>query len=318
MNQKSKLCIAGVGAVGGLLAAMLGNNSEISLALIARGSRAEAIREHGVVLHSQFYGEQVCHPEIIAETGEELGIQDYVFVCVKNYSLDQIAETLRPCVDSHTVIVPVMNGVEPGSRLRALFQDAVVCDGLVYTVSAANPDYSVTQIGPYTYLYLGSQIQDERHRNAAEQLFQLLQSVGFDVRLSDDIQSEIWQKYILNCAFNTVTARYLVTSGDIRKNETMKNDAYALLSEAYTVGVLEGVSLPEDLVEQKYRFMMEKQSENATSSMRRDLEAHRPTEMDAFLGTIVRKAAQHGVDVPVTMRFYKELLEMQSTHFPAI
>ena len=311
MNHQSKICIAGVGAVGGLLAAMLGKKKEQRLSLIARGARAEAFRKHGVVLHSQFYGEQVCHPETIAETGECLGIQDYIFVCVKNYSLDQIAETLRPCVDTHTVIVPVMNGVEPGERLRALFPEAVVCDALVYTVSAANPDYTVTQIGPYTYLYVGSQVQDEKHKNAAELLFKMLQSVGFDVRFSDDIQSEIWQKYILNCAFNTVTARYLVTSGDIRKNELMKKDVYALLSEAYTVGIREGVTLPEDLVEQKYRFMMEKQAENATSSMRRDIEAHRPTEMDAFLGTIVRKAAHYKIEVPVTTRYYKELMEMQ-------
>lgn len=310
MDKNNKICIAGVGAVGGLLAAMLGKKQENNLCLIARGTRAEAIRSYGVVLHSQFYGEQICHPDNVSETGEEIGIQDYVFVCVKNYSLDQIAKQLRSCIDSHTVVVPVMNGVEPGERLRALFPDAVVCDALIYTASAANPDYSVTQIGSYTYMYVGTQVQDEKHAAGVKQLYEILRAVDFDVRLPDDIQSEIWQKYILNCAFNTVTARYLVTSGDIRRNEAMKKDIYALLSEAYTVGTREGVRLPENLVEEKYHFMMEKQAEGATSSMRRDVEAHRPTEMDAFLGTIVRKAARHGIEVPVTQRYYKELIEI--------
>ena len=306
LNENSKICIAGVGAVGGLLAAMLGKKYEKSLSLLARGARAEAIRKTGMVLHSQFFGEQACHPEIVSEMGGDMGIQDYVLVCVKNYSLDQIAKQLEACVDSHTVVIPVMNGVEPGERLRALFPEAIVCDALIYTVTASNPDYSVSQIGPYTYMYVGSKVQDERHLSAAARFYSLLQSVDFDVRMADDIESEIWQKYILNCAFNTVTARYLVTSGDIRKNEAMRQDVYALLSEAYAVGVSEGVRLPQDLVNQKYRFMMEKQAEDATSSMRRDVEAHRPTEMDAFLGTIVRKAARHAVKVPVSERYYEE------------
>ena len=36
------------------------------------------------------------------------------------------------------------------------------------------------------------------------------------------------------------------------------------------------------------------------SSMQKDLEAHRPPELEAIAGPIIRGAARHGIDVPYT------------------
>lgn len=306
-----KICVAGVGAVGSLLAAMIGNNDTDCLSLIARGKRAEALKQNGVVLNSEFYGKQICHPAKIVEYGEELETQDCVIVCVKNYSLDAIASQIRPCVGPDTIILPVMNGVEAGDRLRELFPDAIVCDGLIYTTTGINPDYSATQVGSYTYLYIGSRVQDRCHEYAVAWLNEMFSETHLDVRIADDIQSEIWQKFILNCAFNTVTARYLITTGEIRRSEKLKQDFYELLLETYRVAVREGVKLPADIVEQKYQFMLNKQSEQATSSMKRDVEAERKTELDAFGGAIIRKAEKYQIPVPVTKCYYDALLKMQ-------
>ncbi len=314
MNTDNKICVAGIGAIGGLLSAVLGRKYSDNMCLIARGSRAESLRRNGVRLQSEYYGDLTARPVQVVESAAAIGVQDYIFICVKNYSLDQIAENLRPAVDSHTVVVPVMNGIEAGDRLREIFPEAVVCDAVIYTISAANRDFSVTQKGSYTYMFIGSKIKDKAHIDGTESVYELLTSVNFDIRQADDIESEIWQKYILNCAYNTITARYLITSGIIQENEDLKKDTYALLSEAYQVGVAEGVSLPRDIVDQKFRFIMEKHAKDATSSMKRDMEAKRPIEYDAFSGAIIRKAAQHGIDVPITKRYHRELREAALAH----
>lgn len=308
--MKEKICVAGIGAIGGLVAAMLGSKYGGSLSLIARGERAKALREKGVVLHSDFYGEHRASPAQVAASGEELGVQDYVFVCVKNYSLDQIIPQIAPCVGRETVVVPIMNGVEAGDRLRAAFPDALACDGLIYTITGANPDFSVTQKGSYTHLFLGSKVREENRVAGARRAWELLKGSGLDARWSEDIESEIWQKFILNCAFNTVTARYLADSARLRADEGLRRDLWDLLSEAYQVGLAQGVSLPKDLVETKFHFMMEKQPPDATSSMRRDVEAGRPTEYDAFTGAILRKAKVFHIPVPVTERYHRELAQL--------
>ncbi|MFR7444643.1 MAG: hypothetical protein ACLUUO_15835 [Sellimonas intestinalis] len=52
--------------VGGYIAGMVGQKYK-NLTLIARGKRGEALREHGVVLHSDFHGEKIVKDGVIRE-----------------------------------------------------------------------------------------------------------------------------------------------------------------------------------------------------------------------------------------------------------
>ena len=89
----------------------------------------------------------------------------------------------------------------------------------------------------------------------------------------------------------------------------MKADLHDLLWEAARVGFAEGVNLPADIAEQKYTFVLEKQPPEGTSSMRRDLDAGRPLESDAFTGSVIRRAERLGIDVPVSRRYHAALQE---------
>ncbi len=307
MGQTPKICVAGVGAVGGLIAGVTGRKYAEGMTLIARGRRAEMLKKNGLVLKSEFYGDGTVHPAQIAENGEAIGLQDVVLICVKNYSLDQIAEQLRPCIGPDTIVAAVMNGVEPGDRLRKLFPEAVVCDALIYTTSGAEPDCSIVQTGGYSHVFVGSKVKEERNVRGAETLDRILREGGFDSRYSENIEAQIWEKFILNCGFNSVTARYLTDSGTIRGNESMRNDLKALMEEAEAVGKAEGVAFEGSPAERSFRHCMEVQKPDATSSMRRDAETKRPMELDAFLGAVIRKAKAHGIDIPVTERYLKEL-----------
>jgi len=305
-----KITVAGIGGVGGQIAAMLGRKYSDQMTLVARGRHAETLRERGLVLKSEFYGDSVMRPARVVERTEGLPAQDFVFICCKNYSIDQIAEQVRPCIGPDTIVMAVMNGVEPGDRMREKFPEAICIDSLIYTISSRELDYSIKQSGQYTHLFVGSKLKDERHVEAAKKVYELLKSVDFDVRYTDDIMSEVWQKFILNCGFNVVTARYLTTSGDIRRSSEWSHDLLALMQEAEAVGYAEGVNIPEGTAKAKYDYCMERQPDGATSSLRRDVDAGRPTEIDAFLGAVIRKADKYGIEVPYARRYYKELLEM--------
>lgn len=308
--SKPKVCVAGVGAIGGLLAALIGRSRRAALSVIARGARKEAIRQKGVILDSDLFGHIVARPEAAAEDGSALGVQDYVLICVKNYSLDAIAEQIAPCIGDDTVLLPVMNGIEAGDRLRRRFPHAVVGDSVIYTITAAETDFSARQEGAYTYMTIGSKSPNEKERDKVKALAALLRDTGLDCRWTEDIESAIWQKYILNCAFNSVTARYQTDLGGIRADAAKASDLKALLAEAFAVGEAIGAALPKDLVEKRYRAMMEKQAPTATSSMKRDIAAHRPTELDAFLGALLKKAKEANIAAPMSRRYYDALKAM--------
>ena len=300
-----KICVAGVGAVGGLLSAMLGQNPEVELSVIARGEKARSFKENGIVLHSDFYGEQVARPVHIASNGADLPIMDAILLCVKNYSLDEMTELIGPAIGPETVLLPVMNGIEAPGKLRQAFPGRHVGESCIYTVSFMDKDYSIRQIGPYTHMFAGCTPTGDKA--AVYEVLEVIRASGFDCRISENIEGEIWQKFILNCAYNTLTARYMVNSGEIRDNPLYREELHALLEEAAAEGFQLGIRIPEDIVEQKFSFMMEKQPPTATSSMRRDLEKGLPIELDAFTGAILRKGEALGIDVPMTRRFHEEL-----------
>ncbi|OON88056.1 hypothetical protein BXO88_02485 [Oribacterium sp. C9] len=305
-----KITVAGVGAIGGLLAAMLGRKYEDSITLVARGNHAMALREKGLTLKSDFYGDSTMRPAAVAERGEDIPVQDLVLICCKNYSLDELCEQIRPCIGAETIVMPVMNGVEPGDRIREKFPEAVCIDSLIYTITAKDSEHSAKQSGPYTHMFIGSKLRDERHVEASKKVYELFKEVGFDARYTDDIMSEIWQKFILNCGFNVITARYHTNTGGVRGNSEWTKDFHDLMHEAEAVGLREGVNIPEGTAENKFNYCMDNQNDEATSSLKRDVEAKRQAELDAFLGAVIRKAEKYGIEVPCSRRYYNELSEM--------
>lgn len=82
-----RVAVVGVGGVGGYLAGMLGQVCP-HLTLAARDGRKESLQRNGLILHSDYKGELTAVPEQVVET-KDLKEQDFIFICVKNYSLEE-------------------------------------------------------------------------------------------------------------------------------------------------------------------------------------------------------------------------------------
>ena len=116
--------------------------------------------------------------------------------------------------------------------------------------------------------------------------------------LADDITAEIWKKYILNCAYNGITAYYNSTIGGAFAQPNGLSEFRQLLQEAYDVGIACGVQLQPDLVQRHYD----------TSSLARDImHGAKQTELDTFSGYLVRTAKEHGVAVPLSEKCYQTI-----------
>ena len=113
-----KLMVTGIGGVGGYVASVLcAAYSDVTL--IARGPRKEALLKKGLVLHSDVFGEHTAFPAV-TDDPSTAGIQDMIFVCVKNYSLADALTAILPCVGRHTVVVLILNGVDHGADQRVV------------------------------------------------------------------------------------------------------------------------------------------------------------------------------------------------------
>lgn len=302
-----KIMVVGVGGVGGVLAANLVKKYGESVSLIARGPRRESLRQNGLTLHSDLYGEFTVHPACIEEDPALCGVQDLILICVKNGGLQKVCQQISPVVGEHTAVMAVMNGVSAGQELAQRLGKGVLVDSVIYTVSSAGSDYSITQKGSYTYLNIGSHTDSEEGKKAAQEIDDLLNAAGVDCKVSRNVQAAIWKKYVLNCAFNVATARWGYTIGQLAADAAKRADCRALMAEAAAVAAKMGVPLPEDLVDKHMVTMMENTTPNSDSSLSRDFDAGKMGEMEVFSGYIVRKAAELGVPAPVSCEYYEGL-----------
>ena len=302
---RKRIAVVGIGGVGGYLAAMLGRCCS-HLTLGARGGRKESILKDGLVLHSDYKGEITVHPERVVPVAE-IGEQDYIFICVKNYSLEEVCEDLKKAVTDDTVIIPVMNGVDPGERIRNLLGKGTVVDSLIYIVAFANGDYSITQQGDFANLRIGIKNADEIGKKKVSEVSEILSEADIDHEVADDIEAAIWKKYILNCAYNAESAYYDNTIGELRSDQDKAGEYEALVNEAFRVALAKGVHVDQKDVDAIiHRFYFEL-ADNATSSLQRDIRAGKKAEVETFSGYIVREGKRLGVAVPVTEKMYEGL-----------
>ena len=111
-DRPIKVAVAGLGAMGGMIAALLARGgAEVSG--LARGATLEAVRSRGLVL--DFKGERHEARIAVDDNPAALGVQDAVIIAVKEPALAGLAPTLTPMIGPETAIVTAMNGLSGGS-----------------------------------------------------------------------------------------------------------------------------------------------------------------------------------------------------------
>jgi 2-dehydropantoate 2-reductase len=303
-----KILVSGIGGVGGYVAATL-CKYQPDVTLIARGKRRKALEKNGLVIHSERMGEAVFHPTVL-EKPAAAGVQDVVFVCVKNFSLLQALEDLLPCIAEHTLVVPVLNGIDHYEVARDFLPKGLVINALIYITAAYNEDYSITQTGNYARILV-----DAPNKEKAQLIASLLNHEGItDCYVPEDMDAEMWTKYITNCAYNTLTARYQCpTRGFLNPPERLQ-EFRTLLDEACAVAKAKKINIADNLAESIYNRMTHERNLDSTSSMARDVMAHHPIELETFSGYLVRTAHELQVPVPMSERMYKELQEITASY----
>ena len=104
-----RVCIVGVGAIGGLIGARLAASGQARVSALARGATLDALREYGWRLQTGSVLAQ--SPAIASDKAETLGRQDLVIIAVKAPALGAVAAQIAPLLEPDTVVLPAMNGV---------------------------------------------------------------------------------------------------------------------------------------------------------------------------------------------------------------
>lgn len=135
-------------------------------------------------------------------------------------------------------------------------------------------------------------------RMKLDEFGRLLREGGMDVTVVDDAWPLVWRKVVTNAAVNPITALIRLTNADLLADAPASRVADSLAREVARVATASGVRIGEDEAVKQWRTMAALTGANR-SSMLQDVEAGRPTEIDAISGAVAREGKRRGVAAPL-------------------
>ncbi|HZZ59824.1 MAG TPA: 2-dehydropantoate 2-reductase [Roseiarcus sp.] len=292
------ICVIGAGAIGGLLAAKLAEAGE-SVSVVARGEHLKAILERGLVLKEE--GRETVVRVRATHRIADVGRPELVVLGVKAHQLPAVAADVASILSPTALVLTAQNGIPwwyffkhggpfEGVRLNSVDPGGVIADHLPIDSVIASVVYPAAEIErPGVIRHIEgyrlslAEIDGSRTDRVAA-LSQAFSRAGFKSPVLSDVRAEIWTKLWGNLAFNPISALSRSTLEGICRYPATRALAAAMMREAQTVGEAFGV---------RFRISIEKRIAGAEgvgahkTSMLQDVEAGRPIEIDALLGSVI-------------------------------
>ena len=290
-----KYLIAGTGGVGGSIAAFLALAGK-DVTCIARGEHLAAIRERGLLLHSDLKGEHTL--KIDASTAEEFqGKADVIFVCVKGYSVDSITDLIKRAAHKGTVVIPILNVYGTGPRIQRLVPGITVLDGCIYIVGFVSGKGEITQMGKIFRLVYGAHKGTSVPEGMLEAIQSDLQESGIKAEISADINRDTFVKWSFISAMAVTGAYYDVPMGEVQKAGKVRDTFIGLSRESAELGRKLGIEFKEDVIEYNLK-VIDKLAPESTASMQKDIEKGHQSEVQGLLFDMIAAAEEQGIDIP--------------------
>jgi 2-dehydropantoate 2-reductase len=292
-----KICIFGAGAIGGYMGAKLAQaGAEVSL--VARGPHLVAMREKGLTLIEN--GTSVTLPVTASEDPADLGEQDYVVVTLKAHSVPPVVARMQPLIGPRTTIVSGVNGVPwwyfhkiggplEGTRLETVDPGGAQWDGfgpdrvlgcVVYPAAEVIEPGCVRHIEGNRFS-LGE--PDGSKSERAVRLSEALSAAGLKAPVRPRLRDEIWVKLWGNLSFNPISALTHATLDVLCTDPGTRGVARAMMLEAQEIAERLGVKFPINV---DRRIDGGAAVGAHRTSMLQDLDAGRPMEIDALVGSV--------------------------------
>lgn len=293
-----KICIFGAGAIGGYMGAKLAQ-AGADVSLVARGPHLAAIQSRGLTLIEEA-AEPITVPVKASADPAELGIQDYVIITLKAHSVPAVVGAMRPLIGKDTTIVSGVNGLPwwyfhkfggplEGTRLETVDPGGVQWSGLgpdrvlgcvVYPAAEVSTPGTVRHIEGNRFS-LGE--PDGSKSERALRLSRVLQEAGLKAPVRPKLRDEIWIKLWGNLSFNPISALTRATLDVLCTDEGTREVARRMMLEAQTIAEALGVSFPINV---DRRIAGGAAVGAHRTSMLQDIDAARPMEIEALVGSV--------------------------------
>lgn len=301
-----KIAVIGVGGIGGYLGGKLARAyaaaGEHQVYFVARGEHLSRIREKGLAVRADD-GDFETRPTLATDNPKEIGKADLVLFCVKSYDFEDAARSIREIVGEGTFILPLQNGVDKRGRMERALGKGIALDGCVYMAVHIESPGVIKQAGGSRKLIFGREPQDAPGLGP---LAELMSGAGINAELALDIRLPVWSKYIMICPLAAATSYYRLPAGALLADPEKRTFLEGLVSEVEQVARKKEINYPKDVLKTTMDLIAGFPYDTKTS-MQRDFELGKRTELEVFPGAVVRMGMETGVETPLHRTVYQAL-----------
>jgi 2-dehydropantoate 2-reductase len=304
----SSIAVVGAGALGSYFGGLLARAGR-KVTLIGRASHVDAVNRDGLLLRRLDAEERIA----VSATTDIAAVRDagLVLFSVKSLDTETAAAAMAPHLTRDAVVLSLQNGVDNPERIGRHAGNEVI-PVLVYAGANIPAPGTVRHTGGGDVVIgrlKGFRGGSEADRLLIDAIAALFASTGVTVRVSGDIEADLWTKLVVNCAYNAISAlgdapySRMVTTPEVRD---LMLDA---VKEVAAVAKAKGIRLPEDILDAAMKPA--DAMPQTKSSTAQDIAKGRPTEIAHLNGYVVREGEALGVATPVnrTLNALIKLLE---------
>ncbi len=296
-----RILVLGAGGIGGYFGGRLAQRGA-DVTFLVREARAERLAMQGLVIESPLGDAAV--PVTTVTRARLSGAYDLVLLSCKAYDLDDAIEAIRPAVNAGSLILPLLNGLAHLDRLDAVFGAATVLGGLAHISVTLAGDGRIRHLHKLASLTFGARC--DAQRPGCEAIAAALPADGFELRRSDAILQEMWEKFAFITAAASITCLMRAAVGSILQADEGERLSLQMVGECD--GVAAAAGFPVRARAQGFaRALLTQAGSSFTASMLRDVQAGANVEADHLQGDMIRRAAALGVEVPLLRIAYCQL-----------
>jgi len=274
--------VLGAGGVGAFLGAALARAGRDVLLLM----REESLARYGSRVHVESAVLGDFDVALAAAPTLEAAV-DVMWVATKAHQLADALERVSEA--SAEIVVPLLNGLDHVELLRRRFGPTAVVPASITIESERVEPGLVCQLSGFASVVLSPAPQ-------AEELRDELVAAGITASIEEDETSVLWRKLALLAPIALTTTLRGSAFGGVLADPNWRHRLEECVREVAAAARADGVMLDAD----ELIARLESVPPDLRSSMQKDREAGKPTEIDAIGGSVLRAAARHGLDAPAT------------------
>lgn len=300
-----RIVIIGAGGVGGYFGGKLAA-AGFDTSFLVRGKTLEALQSNGLHVKS-INGDFHVHPTA-TDNYDIIKKADLIILTVKSWQIEGIAHKIKTWLKRDAMVLPLQNGADNANRLIEILSAEQVLAGLCRIVAKIESPGIINHFGYEPEILFGE--MDNSKSSRADEIHTVFNKAGFKNQVSEDIQRDIWLKFLFISSISAMGALTRSVLGVMREDVFIREKLLKTAEEVVSVGKSLGIHIGKDDIENCFKII-DAIDYDTTMSLQRDMMEGKPSELENFNGYIVHQGDKLGIETPVNDFIYYTLLPME-------